>query len=190
MIYICLILFCNALVAQNLGDAINQMAKRAKLMKLVAASKWYQNPDQSVYDAQQEVKVLQNTQQVAKQYKFDAPALQVFVQIQMDVSKQIEYYWIAYWNDPETPEDQLPKKKDIISLDKLRTEITQIDQKLFLLIHNSLPDIHQTPNNQLIRQLHQSFINNENEPIKCIPEHPDFLLLFANSLNNISQTSD
>ncbi len=168
---------------QALQQPLQLMAQRAQIMKQVAATKWYNTPNHqaAAYGAIQEVKVLQNAEILADQMGVDPWRLLVFVQVQMDLSKQIEAYWINYWNLPSTPANQKPTVKTVISLDQLRDQIKQIDGRLYPAINRALPAIDDCSISKMHVVYQQNFGN-----IAGIPLHPNYGKVYLQALKGIN----
>lgn len=124
--------------------------QRECLMQAVAAVKYQHH--QPIYDANQENTVLLNTQKNAEKYHLNPIQLQIFSQIQMDLSKQIESYWITRWES-----QHLSPPKPSMKLIDLRKTIAQLDQLTLSALIKSLPTL-QNPKNYdtLSDQLTQS----------------------------------
>lgn len=168
--------------SDTLSGAVSLIAKRASIMKEVAASKWYNAPDHQAvaYSAKQEISVLNHAYNVAKENKLNPLSIMIFSQIQMDISKQIETYWINYWNNPKTPPQNKPSKQSIESLDKLRAEIGKIDTSLYPELKSSMQHIRQCSIKQVIPIFDNAFSD-----IAGIPKKPDYLDMFAQSFKSI-----
>ncbi len=161
------------------------MSQRAALMKDVAAYKWIENHNATAYNASQEIKVLNSVKSIAIKNHFNVDSVFVFAQIQMDLSKQIENYWLNYWNNPNTPPIKKPTKNNVISLSKLRTKIIAIDSKLFPAIKDSLKHIHQMKSHKLLKKITRAFTQQSGEILPGIPKKPNFLRILSTVLNNI-----
>ena len=167
---------------QLLQQPIQLMAQRAQIMKQVAAYKWYNAPNHqaTAYSAGQEVKVLQGTQALAKQLRLPTWALLVFVQIQMDLSKQIEAHWIQYWNLPSTPSDQKPTAKTLVDLSQLRQQITKIDSQLYPTISHAFSAIDDCSVHQMY-PVYQLYFGK----IAGIPTQPNYGKVYLQALKGL-----
>ena len=88
--------FASECDSKKLDPVFDLMVQRTKLMEGVAAYKFTQK--QQPYDAATELKVLLNVRKIAEDNKLDPSDLMVFAQIQMDQAKQVQQYWLNYWN--------------------------------------------------------------------------------------------
>jgi chorismate mutase len=177
--------FITGYTASPLDTIINLMAKRASLMKNVASCKWHINNQVSAYSAKQEVAVLQNAKEVAHENNLNVNSLLIFIQMQMDLSKQVEAYWISHWNSSNI--NNQSNKYDLDCLSNLRLKIQKIDEKLYPMISRNLAKIKIIPSNILVEKLNEYFINSKGKRIKGIPEKPDYLGLIATSLKGIQK---
>lgn len=157
----------------SLATVYQLMAKRASYMQDVALYKYDSN--ENIYDANQELKVLQNNSQLANKLKLDNNSLLVFTQLQMDFSKQIEAYWIGQWN---TKPDSKPNKE--VDLNDLRQNIVNVDKKLYPVIKASLKEFARCDDATKNRIFKQEF-----SVIQGVPVNPDFVGLINYSLENI-----
>ncbi|MDE4980585.1 chorismate mutase, partial [Francisella tularensis subsp. holarctica] len=71
---------------------LSLLVERASLMQEVGVCKHkYNSP---IYDTAQEIRVLQNAQNLAKENQLEMNTFLTFIQLQMDLYKQIEdFYW-------------------------------------------------------------------------------------------------
>lgn len=112
-----------------------QIALRASYMKEVAAIKYKAYGAQiSPYSAEQEIKVLRSVEKVADELKLPQDKLMMYAQIQMDLSKQIEAYWIEAWRNhsskiPATPE----------TLEQVRAKIQAVNATLYPAFKRAIP---------------------------------------------------
>lgn len=117
---------------QKLTQIFDLIAKRANLMKEVAANKYLKR--QGVYVAAREIKLLDDTQKIAKLHSLPIYPLMIFAQMQMDLSKHIEQYWLDSWDrQPQS----IPRKSS--SLNDFRLEIEHIDGQLYPAIKLATP---------------------------------------------------
>ncbi len=160
------------------------MAKRASIMKEVAAYKWYYAPKHqaSAYSAKQEIKVLNGVSRLAKKMDIRPLSLMVFSQIQMDLSKQIESHWIDYWNNSKTPTRKKPSKNTVKSLNTLRRNITHIDKQLFPMIQSNIVQIQKCSVNQM-----QPTFAHAYSKVIGIPSKPSYLDILIQSLKQVKQ---
>lgn len=164
---------CNT---KKLDDLFATMAARSALMEGVAAYKFINK--QSVYDAPRELKVLQNTQDIAKKNKIDSGDLMVFAQIQMDQAKFIQDYWIARWN---ANTDNQPDPEVTPGIDSLRKQINALDDKIYTQLINNLSDIEICNQPTILKHLDKAFSN-----VKGIPQSPAYNQLTASAIANLS----
>ncbi|MGK7874890.1 MAG: hypothetical protein AB4426_16790 [Xenococcaceae cyanobacterium] len=99
--------------------------QREQLMKNVAAYKYLQQ--QSSYVSTQELKVLKKTGVEAKSNGLPVTDVQLYSQILMDISKQIQEYWFAYWREHK----QTPVAPS--SLTQIRQHIQEIDSNIIVI---------------------------------------------------------
>ncbi|AXA33182.1 chorismate mutase [Francisella adeliensis] len=156
------------------GDeqTIRLIMQRAKLMEGIGVCKLKLNS--SLYDAEQEVKVLQNAESIAKKYNLGLDSLLVFIQLQMDLSKQIENYYVI-----NTSKEEANKQSDKCLLE-YRDKIKSIDIKLYPSIAKNLSSLVKDKNLRL--NLYELSQKNK---IKGIPGEPDYLGLISLSIKNI-----
>lgn len=162
--------------SKKLEPVFNLMAQRTMLMKGVAAYKFTQK--QQIYDATTELKVLNNVRKIATTNKLDASDLMVFAQIQMDQAKQIQQYWLTYW-DAHT-EDQ-PDPGITPGIDSLRQQIDAIDAKLYTQLIANLPNLQICSQAEMRKQMNTAY-----EGIHGIPRAPDYNALVVSALSNIA----
>jgi cyclohexadienyl dehydratase len=178
--------FSSAQSNAELDRMYKLMAQRAGIMKEVAAQKWLHNHKSTVYNSNQELKVLNNAESVAIKNNLKPNSLLVFIQIQMDLSKHIEQYWFDYWNNQSTPKESFTNDNSTINLQKLRERIKIIDNNLFKEIVKNLNLIHKISVEDLTDQAKHLFINLNGEQIKGISySHPDYLKLLISALKEI-----
>ncbi len=115
----------------------NLMIERSKKMKDVAATKFVHQ--QAIYDATQEEAVLHKCVEVAKRFNLSVEKFQIFVQLQMDFSKQIQSYWIKFW---KTHPKEAPKREEIQPIEQLRAQIGEIDLQLYSTISQFMKATH------------------------------------------------
>ena len=146
--------------------------QRECLMKAVAANKYIHHG--SVYDAAQEIKVLLNVANKAKKAQLNATDLQVFAQVQTDLSKQIESYWMNYWKTADRK--PTPSK----TLAQLRKNIITLDSWTLPVIKKSLPTLGNPKNYPALK-------NNalKSLTVTGLPKKPRFQLLLLKTLTQI-----
>ena len=168
---------------QALTIPMQLMAQRAAMIKQVAAYKWYHAHQHHAtpYRAERELVVLQNAQQIAKQQGLNPYKLMVFVQVQMDLSKLIESYWIEHWNNPNTPEQKKPNAHTIVSLNTLRMTLGKLDAKLYPAIKDALPKIQQCPLTAI-----QPIYQHAFAPIQGIAQHPNYGMVYLQALKDLA----
>lgn len=136
------------------------MAKRAMLLKDVAANK-YKNK-QGVYNPEQELRVLKAAIIQAKKRHLDTTKVMEYSQIQMDMSKQIEAYWVELWqNNPKT----FPTKYQRLGV--VRRQIKAIDEEIYSKIQLSVSITCSANEAQVV-------FNDSFNEVSGIPEDPDF----------------
>ncbi|WP_157229311.1 chorismate mutase [Rivularia sp. PCC 7116] len=94
--------------------------ERERLMKEVAANKYPQK--KPIYDGVREIAVLDNIGTIAKKNKLPVREMQLYSQIVMDVSRQIQQYWFDLWKNESTTAK--------LSLNQIRQRIDQIDEAI------------------------------------------------------------
>ena len=161
----------------KLDKLTHALAKRAKIMKSVAEFKYYKNYNATVYDSKRELIILRKASKISQQYDLPEAQLLNFIQIQMDISKHIEQYWINKLKDKNVEIKNPP------TLRELRKEIGKIDSKLYIKIKNNISNIKQCSVAQIKDSLEYE-INKKN--IEAIPTNPNFLLISASSIKNLS----
>ncbi|MCF6764144.1 hypothetical protein L3V82_00030 [Thiotrichales bacterium 19S3-7] len=160
---------------EKINTAFELMAKRTELIKGVAANKYV--TDGKVYAAAQEVKVLNGAQAYAQAHGLNAGSFMLFSQMQIDVSKQIESYWINYWrNHPK----QAPTKSTIQSLSTLRSELVKLDGRLFPALQAAVTSFKHCSNHQIQEAFNQQF-----SVIKGIPVSPSYGDMLLQSVKGI-----
>ncbi|MGD1909462.1 MAG: chorismate mutase [Rivularia sp. (in: cyanobacteria)] len=105
--------------------------ERESLMKEVAANKYPKR--KPIYDGMRELEVLKNVATIAKKKQLPVREMQLYSQIVMDVSRQIQQYWFNLWEKQEIINAKL-------SLNQIRERIDQLDEAIldsFLLIRGS-----------------------------------------------------
>ena len=107
--------------------------QREQLMKEVAANKYEYQNRKPIYDGIRELEVLNKVANNAKKEHLPLRDVQLYAQIVMDVSRQIQQYWFDLWEQQEIP----PAK---LSLNQIREHIDQIDAAIldsFVLIRDN-----------------------------------------------------
>jgi chorismate mutase len=167
----------------KINPVVSLIGQRAGMIKAVAAYKWYHAPDHQAtpYSAQREIKVLASVNSLAKKQDIDPLSLLIFTQIQMDISKQIETYWINYWNDPEKTVKGKPTKTTLKSLTSLRQQIEKLDASLFPLLKSAIPALQQCSVAQLRPVFNRAFAQ-----VKGIPQQSDFMSMLIKSFKQIT----
>ena len=164
-----------------LTPLIQDMANRAALMQSVAAIKWSHvtNHKATAFDAAQEIKVLNAAQAAAEKYHLNVPGILVFAQIQMDLSTQIEAYWLNQWTSKQ------PSKASMIPLRMLREKITQLDTDIFLQLSQNQSALASCSVEQIHQQVTQYFVDKKGQPIAGIPQKPDFGVMLSQALKGV-----
>ncbi|TNF66314.1 MAG: hypothetical protein EP298_09180 [Gammaproteobacteria bacterium] len=159
----------------KVNTAFQLMAERTELIKGVAANKYV--TDGNVYAAAQEVKVLNGAKDYALAHGLNAGSFMLFNQMQIDVSKQIESYWISYWRNH--PKDA-PTKATIKSLTTLRSELVKLDGVLFPALQAAIESFKHCSNQQLQAAFDQQF-----SVVKGIPNKPSYGDMLLQSVKGI-----
>lgn len=162
--------------SKKLEPVFNLMAQRTMLMKGVAAYKFTQK--QQSYDANTELKVLNNVHKIATTNKLDSSDLMVFAQIQMDQAKQIQQYWLTYWN---AHTDDQPDPAITPGIDSLRQQIDAIDAKLYTQLMANLPNLQICSQAEMRKQMNTAYSG-----IHGIPSTPDYNSMVISALSNIA----
>ena len=115
--------FCNSQTTAT-DQLFCLISQREQLMKNVAAYKYLRQ--QSAYASTQELKVLKKTGVEAKYNGLPVTDVQIYSQILMDISKQIQSYWFAYWRDHKQTPVAPP------SLAQIRQQIQEIDKNIIV----------------------------------------------------------
>ncbi|WP_395168569.1 chorismate mutase [Piscirickettsia salmonis] len=113
-------------IQSQLTQLIQLIQQREAIMKDVAAFKY--NHNLSPYDAKRERVILTHIEKQFDNHKKSA-AILINTQILMDISKQIEAYWINFWKTHLTIKPIAQH-----NLQQIRTIITVTDQKITNLI--------------------------------------------------------
>ncbi|APD49664.1 chorismate mutase [Francisella hispaniensis] len=162
--------FCYAGVDKPLG----LLVERAALMQGVGVCKHKFNSP--IYDAAQEIRVLQNAQNLAKENHLETNSFLAFIQIQMDLSKQIEDY---YWNN--ATQQQL-EQQSTDCLVNYRDKVKKVDEQLYPAISKNIKAIRKDKRlNVKLGEL----VKKQN--IQGIPQDPNYIDLLANSLQSIKK---
>ncbi len=159
----------------RLNPSLQIMAQRAQLMHEVAAYKFVHNLP--IYDAKQDLTILQHVNGIAKDKGFDPQSLLIFAQIQMDMSKYIETYWIHYW---QTHPNDRPNPRRVESSMKMRLQLISIGHKLYPAIKEALPYYHGCTLPQLTMAFNHNFSR-----IAGVPHNPDYAAIYLSALKNI-----
>ena len=150
------------------------MQQRATLLKDVAANKYVSKS--SPYDTKQELSVLTNVSQLADNLNLEKYSLLSFAQIQMDLSKQIEQFWLNSWQ--KSPES-FPKK--YLDLATIREQIKLIDQQIYPGLKLALTN----PNSCSEAQMQTQFNSIFTTQLDGIPSTPDYAKIMVNSIFNL-----
>lgn len=155
---------------------VSLLVKRAELMQKVGTCK--KKVSSPLYDAGQELRVLQNAKQLANANNLETSSFLVFVQLQMDLSKQIEnYYWANVTN------------KQLGSIDSnclsiYRDKVKKVDEKLYPAISKNINAI--KDDKHLYSRLSKLI---KKQKIQGVPQDPDYIKLLTKSLQNIKITT-
>ena len=150
------------------------MGKRALLLQDVAANKYKRG--QSIFDASQELKVLQQLDNNAAKWGLDNYSLMQYAQLQMDLAKHIEQYWLNLWqSNPQLA----PKAGQYQDLANLRQQIQVLDQKIYPNLAQSI-QLNTCINSEIQAEFAANF-----KLIKGIPTTPDFSKLMVNAILTI-----
>jgi len=112
------------------------IVKRASYMKDVAATKYKMAKGSfvSLYDGDRELRVLKDASTKARGLNVSVSGLLCFVQLQMDLSKQIQAYWVQQWR---AGSQARPLK--VSTLASLRKKISEVDEQLYPSLMSALP---------------------------------------------------
>ena len=162
--------------AKNLSSTqclFNYIQQRACLIKPISAFKYLNH--KSVYAADFELVKLKNAEKFADEFEINPTSLKAFVQIQMNMSKQIEAYWQTYWKKNQITPDTSQ------SFSELREEITVLDTWIMLQTIKSLKQLHnQNQYQALIKQINLTL------NVKGLPQQPNFKLMLLQALLEIT----
>ncbi len=159
----------------NLDKLFSLLAKRSSYLESVSAYKYINH--ENIYDASQELKVLQTSKQLAAKLKLPEQQVLIYVQIQMDYAKQIEAYWFSYW---QTNPGKRPQQSSLNSLNTLREAIKQTDQQIYPLLASNSANL-----SSCQESIVYSHFTNALAGIKGIPTDPDYLKVYFESLKQI-----
>ncbi|WP_116963129.1 chorismate mutase [Fastidiosibacter lacustris] len=159
----------------TLHKVFDLIAKRAQIMQSIAADKYVKKS--SIYASERELEVLKHVKDVVHQQGLPVYPMLVFTQIQMDMSKFIEQYWLNVWI--KTPDYFQQHNLD---LELLRNEITKIDDQLYPAIKESLSSFKRCSMTTSITLFSKAMEN-----VKGIPTDPDYTSLMLASLVAVSQ---
>ncbi|GGF87569.1 chorismate mutase [Cysteiniphilum litorale] len=161
--------------SSKLTNAFNLIAKRAEVMQLVAADKY--SDKTSIYAPAREIQVLQNVQAIANKENLPLYPTLMFSQLQMDMSKFIEQYWLDKWlADPKSFDH-----KDL-DLTKLRATISSVDKSLYPAIKDALPSLKRC-SLAISSKAFKAAMNK----VEGVPSNPDYVNMMLASLVAISQ---
>lgn len=160
----------------QLDSLFKSIANRNGYMQAVAANKYAAH--KNIYDADQELKVLKTSQQIGHQNNLPVSQIMLYTQIQMDLAKQIEAHWFNYW---EINPDKRPDSKSVQNLESLRTQIRDVDSKLYPQIAANLSNLANCSESITIQHFNQAFSD-----IQGIPHNPEFSRLMLGALYSIS----
>ncbi|WP_440683627.1 hypothetical protein [Cysteiniphilum halobium] len=159
----------------KLTNVFNFIAKRAEVMQLIAADKY--SDKTSIYAPAREIQVLQNIQTIANKEKLPLYPTLTFTQLQMDMSKFIEQYWLSKWlADPKSF-----NHKDL-DLTKLRATISKVDKSLYPAIKEALPSLKRCSLAISSKAFKEAMHN-----VEGVPSNPDYVNMMLASLVAISQ---
>lgn len=157
----------------KLNNIFYYIKERASLMKSVAEYKFINN--KNLYLPERELLVLLNIKNIAKIHNLNYDSILVFSQIQMDLSKLIEYFWIKKWK-----KDNEKVSHNYETLNNIRQKINDLDHKLYLCLKkykNILQTIDFNKSYILFKDIMKT--------IEGIPTEPDYLRLMLYSLLSI-----
>ncbi|ABO47609.1 chorismate mutase [Francisella tularensis] len=160
--------------AGGVDKPLSLLVERASLMQEVGVCKHKFNSP--IYDAAQEIRVLQNAQNLAKENHLEMSTFLTFIQLQMDLSKQIEDF---YWRNAT---EQELKQQSSDCLANYRDKVKKVDEQLYPAISKNIKAIRK--DKKLILKLSE-LVKKQN--IQGIPQDPSYLVLLANSLQNIKK---
>ncbi|BCD91971.1 chorismate mutase [Francisella halioticida] len=163
--------FCYA----GVDKPLDLLMQRAALMQGVGVCKL--KLKSHIYDANQEIRVLQIAKKLAKQNELERNSFLTFIQLQMDLSKQIENYYIN-----NATQQQL-EQQGSDCLTNYRDKIKKVNVQLYLAISRNIESIKKDKN--LVSQLRKLA---KKQNIQGIPQDPNYLNLIASSLQNIKKS--
>lgn len=160
---------------ENFQEVFKFMRQRAYLLKDITANKYHTNPKQGVFNSDQELKILKNVISFAKKENLEKYSTMQFAQIQMDMSKQVEQYWLNKWF---AHSQQAPKIGTYQSLDKLRQQLSDIDKQLYSAIAHAKNVKNQCSSRKIQDEFDESFKGS----VEGIPSSPDFSNMVLHSI--------
>lgn len=165
----------------TLKELAGLIAKRADYMKQVAMTKYADKQIKAViYDWEQENKVLEKTIESAENFDLPKATTLCFEQIQMDIAKQIQSYWINIWSQQITG----PIEQVVVSLPILREKIKKINQTLLLLISKSRHVLSRCPQKKIAAILKEFFERAEIKPSALMFVYLDMMAFCLKSMQN------
>ena len=119
---------CNSIQVAPANRLWCLLYERERLMKEVAANKYPKK--KPIYDGVRELEVLKKIAAISSKKQLPIRDMQLYSQIVMDVSRQIQEYWFDSWEKQKIT-------KPLLSLNQIRERIDQIDKAIldnFVLI--------------------------------------------------------
>lgn len=147
------------------------MSRRAALLKGVAANKYQLG--HNIYDASQELNVLQQVDKLAVKLDVERYSLLQYAQLQMDMAKHIEQYWLNLWQSNPL---LAPKANQYQDLAEVRQQIQALDQQIY-------PNLAQAIKSNSCTSIEiQTEFATSFKLVQGIPVAPDFSKLLVNSI--------
>lgn len=162
----------------ELVNLFEMIAGRAALIKQVAANKYLsQKP---IYDAVQEINVLKQVKKTATEYRLPEAPLLIFAQIQMDMAKHIEQYWMDYW----TKQPHSFEQETVIPLTQIRERMQATGKLLYQAMSQALPALKSNSIEKKLMLFKQAFGD-----VKGIPSSPDYCQMMLHALVDVGQNA-
>ena len=159
----------------TIKDISQLVSKRALIMKQVALIKYNQSAKPIIYRDSQEIRILKSSFDKANFYNIDPVKYATFIQLQMDLSKYIQGYWISKWNKNKIP-NNLPKDQD---LTEIREKIMSINKQI-ITTTNKINKSCSLSVQDVNRYFQQELVN-----IEGVPTNIDYIKMLAQSYVNI-----
>ena len=159
----------------TIKDISRLVSKRALVMKQVALIKYNQSATPIIYRDTQEIRILKSSFAKANFYNIDPVKYAIFIQLQMDLSKYIQGYWISKWSENKIIKNS-PKDQDLA---KIRNKIFSINKQI-ITTTNRIDKSCSLSVQDVNRYFQQELVN-----IEGVPTNIDYIKMLAQSYVNI-----